>query len=92
VETFLLLGISLRQIQQYEKAEAALKQADKVGKGKYPDVHWNLALLYAHNLKKFGEAADQLERFLKESPDATNKDMVKKLIKQFREKATTASS
>ena len=91
VESFLLLGIALRQIKEYSKAETALKQAEKVGKGKFPDVHWNLALLYAHNLKKFNEAADQLERFLKESPDATNKDMVKKLIKQLREKSTATS-
>lgn len=87
VDCFLLLGVALRQIKKYNEAETALKQAAKLGKGKFPDVHWNLALLYAHNLNKFGEAADQLELFLKESPEATNKDLIKKLIKQFREKA-----
>lgn len=86
VEATLLLGISERQAKQYEKAEKSLKRADKLAKGKSADVHWNLALLYAHNLNRYSDAADELELYLKVQPSAQNAEAVKKLIKQFREK------
>ena len=87
IEALLILGISQRQAKLYDKAEKSLKQADKSAKGKSADVHWNLALLYAHNFKRFKEAADELELFLKVEPNAENADAIRKLIKQFREKA-----
>jgi Tfp pilus assembly protein PilF len=83
----LLLGLCQRKAKQFEAAEKSLKQADKLAKGKSPDVHWNLALLYAHNLNNFASAADRLELYLKVKPDAENGEDVKKLIKQFRQKA-----
>lgn len=86
VEAFIFLGISQRQDTQYEKAEKSLKQAQKLAKGVSPDVHWNLALLYAHNLKRYKDAANELELFLKTNPDNTNKENIMKLIKQFRER------
>ncbi len=87
IEALLLLGISQRQAKLYDKAEKSLKQADKSAKGKSADVHWNLALLYAHNVNRFKEAAVELELFLKAEPNAENAEAIKKLIKQFREKA-----
>ena len=86
VEAILLLGISLRQSKQFKEAEKTLKQAGKVAKGKSPDVHWNLALLYAHNLKRYKDAADELELYLKTQPNTENEENIRKLIKQFREK------
>jgi tetratricopeptide (TPR) repeat protein len=86
VEAQLMLGISQRLAGQFEKAEKSLKQADKLAKGKSADVYWNLALLYAHNLKRYKEAADALENYLKTNPKPENAEAVKKLIKQFREK------
>lgn len=86
IEATLLLGISERRAKQYEKAEKSLKRADKLAKGKSADAHWNLALLYAHNLKRYNEAADELELYLKIQPNAENAEAVKKLIKQFRGK------
>lgn len=86
VEALLLLGISLRQSKQYQEAEKTLKQAGKIAKGKSPDVHWNLALLYAHNLKRYKDAADELELYLKTQPNTENEENIRKLIKQFREK------
>lgn len=86
LDGYLLLGITQRQIKQYENAEKSLIEADKLAKGKSPDVHWNLALLYAHNLNKFTAAANELEQYLKVKPDADS-DTIKKLIKQFRDKA-----
>lgn len=85
VNAQLFLGISLRQDKQYESAEKTLKKANKLADGKMPDIHWNLALLYAHNLKRYKDAADELEMFLKLSPDNPDKINIKKLIKQFRE-------
>jgi tetratricopeptide (TPR) repeat protein len=85
VNTLFLLGISQRRLQKYEEAEKALVQAKKLDRGKTPDINWNLALLYAHNLKRYKDAANELEAYLKIIPDAPNKDNVLKLIKQFRE-------
>lgn len=85
VEALLFLGISQRQAKQYEDARKSLKKAEKLSKGNSPDVHWHLALLYAHNFKLYKDAADELELYLKVSPNASNAEAVKKLIKQFRE-------
>lgn len=90
-EAMFQLGITQRRLQQFENAEKSLKEANKLAKEKSPDVHWNLALLYAHNLKKFANAADHLEKYLKVKPDDPQKDNIHKLIKQFREKAAAGN-
>ena len=87
VEALLMLGISERRLKQYDKSEKSLKRADQLAKGKSADAHWNLALLYAYNLIRYKDAADELELYLKAKPNAGNNEAVKKLIKQFREKA-----
>lgn len=84
-DAMLALGVSLRQAKRYEEAEKPLKQADKITKGLSPDVHWNLALLYAKNLNRFSDAADELELYLKTTPDTSQADNIKKLIKKYRE-------
>jgi len=84
-DALLFLGLSLRQAKRYEEAEKQLKLADKLTKGESPDIHWNLALLYAHNLKRYKDAADELERYLQTSPGNPQADSIKKLIKQYRE-------
>jgi len=84
-DAFLVLGLSLRQAKRYEEAEKPLKQADKLTKGLSPDVHWHLALLYAKNLNRPREAADELELYLKTTPDSSQADNIKKLIKKYRE-------
>jgi tetratricopeptide (TPR) repeat protein len=84
-DALLFLGLSLRQARRYEEAEKSLKQADKITKGASADVHWNLALLYAHNLKRYKDAANELELYLKTNPGIPNADSIKKLIKQYRE-------
>lgn len=84
-DALLALGVSLRQAKRYEEAEKPLKQADKITKGLSPDVHWNLALLYAKNLNRFNDAADELELYLKTTPDTSQADNIKKLIKKYRE-------
>jgi len=86
VDALLMLGISQRQAKRYDNAEKTLKQAKKSAKGKSADVHWNLALLYAHNLKRYKAAADELELYLKSQPNIENEETIRKLIKQYREK------
>lgn len=86
IDAFILLGISLRQAQQYAEAEKTLKQAGKISNGNSPDVHWNLALLYTHNLKRYKSAADELELYLKVKPGVENAAIIRKLIAQLREK------
>jgi TolA-binding protein len=86
VNANLWLGIALRQTGPMEDAERYLKQADQLSGSKLADAHWQLALLY-NQLKRFGEAADQLEMFLKVQPDSRDSENIKKLIKRFREQA-----
>jgi len=86
VNANLWLGIALRQTGPMEEAERYLKQADQLSGSKLADAHWQLALLY-NQLKRFSEAADQLEMFLKVQPDSSDAEGIKKLIKRFREQA-----
>jgi tetratricopeptide (TPR) repeat protein len=85
VNALLILGVSQRQAKQYEEAEKSLVKAKKLDKGKTSDIYWNLALLYAHNLKRLKDAANELELYLKINPNSPNAENVKKLIKQFLE-------
>jgi tetratricopeptide (TPR) repeat protein len=91
VNALLILGISQRQAKQYEKAEKYLLKAKKLDNGKTPDINWNLALLYAHNFKRYKDAADELELYLKLTPQSPNAENVKKLIKKFRENPTASN-
>jgi len=61
-------------------------RAKDLDKGHTPDINWNLALLYAHNLQQYGKAADELELFLKATPNNPDTANIKKLIANFREK------
>lgn len=85
VITLFLLGISQRQAKQFVAAEKSLVQAKKLDGGNTPDIYWNLALLYAYNFRRYKDAANELELYLKANPSAPNAGIVKKLIKQFRE-------
>jgi tetratricopeptide (TPR) repeat protein len=89
VDATLLLGISFRKAKRYKEAEKSLLQAKKLAKGQVPDVHWNLALLYNHNLKRYKEAADELELYLKVQSENAKAENIKKLIAQLREKSVS---
>jgi tetratricopeptide (TPR) repeat protein len=82
----LWLGMLLRQSDKLSEAETYLKQADHLAASKAPDVHWQLALLF-NQLKRYKEAADELELFLKIQPDAKDTELIKKLIKRFRQQS-----
>lgn len=89
VNANLWLGIALRQTSRPEEAEAYLKRADVLADSKLPDAHWQLALLF-NQLKRYKEAADELELFLKVQPDAKDVELIKKLIQRLRQQSAAA--
>ena len=86
VNANLWLGMLLRQTDKLDEAETYLKQADQLAASKSPDAHWQLALLF-NQLKRYKEAADELELFLKIQPDAKDTELIKKLIQRFRQQS-----
>jgi Flp pilus assembly protein TadD len=84
----LWLGIALRQTSKLDEAEASLKRSDALAESKLPDAHWQLALLY-NQLKRYKEAADELEAFLKVQPDARDAELIKKLIQRLRQQSVS---
>jgi tetratricopeptide (TPR) repeat protein len=90
-DAFLWLGKALKRRGTLDQAEVAFKRADELTKGKVSQVHWDLATLY-RDQKRYKEAADELELFLKTEPKAVDAEKIRALIKQLREKAATAST
>ncbi len=86
VNANLWLGMLLRQTDKLDEAETYLKKADKLSESKSPEAHWQLALLF-NQLKRYKEAADELELFLKIQPDSKDTELIKKLIQRFRQQA-----
>ena len=77
----------------FPDAEKHLLQAKKLATSKNPDIQMELAQLYSNDLKKYKEAADELELYMKaiKLTDEEEKKM-KKVIADLREKAKTQSS
>lgn len=87
-----LLGKIERAMGKYAEAEKHLLQAKKLSTGKVPEIHLELAQLYSNELKKYKEAADELELYVKASKlSAEDEKKMKKLITDLREKAKTQS-
>lgn len=84
----LWLGIAQKREGKLEQAEASLKRADALSKGKEPEAHWQLANIY-NEQKRYAEAAAELEKFLKARPDARDADKIKQLIAELKQKAGT---
>jgi tetratricopeptide (TPR) repeat protein len=83
----LWLGVSLKQNKKYDEAEAALKKANDLSKGKYPEAHWQLARLYSEQ-NKYKEAADSLELYLKYQSDTKDAEKIKQMIAKLRSKVS----
>jgi len=81
------LGVACKRAGKLDQAETALKRANELSKGKEADVHWYLAQLYSDQ-KRYAEAADALENFLKNKPDARDAEKIKQLIATLKEKAS----
>jgi Tfp pilus assembly protein PilF len=88
-----LLGKVERASGKFTDAEKHLLQAAKLATAKMPEIHSELAQLYANDLKKYGEAADELELYLKASKlNDEDEKKTKKLISDLRTKATTTKT
>ncbi len=81
------LGIVLFRSGKFNEAENPLKRAYELGGKQVVDVHMYLAQVYS-NTKRYKQAADELELFLKETPDAKDTEKIKELIQTLRAKAT----
>ena len=85
-QAFFVLGTAHRQVKAYDAAEKALVRAKELDRGATPDINWNLALLYGNNLLRYSKAADELELFLKATPDNPDAANIRKVIANFRSK------
>jgi tetratricopeptide (TPR) repeat protein len=81
------LGLALLKLGKGGEAESHLKRSYEMGGNNIPsDVHMHLAQYYSNN-KQYKEAADELELFLKKTPDARDAENIRNIIRKLREKA-----
>lgn len=89
-QVFWLLGKIERSMGNFADAEKHLLQAKKFSTSSNPEIHQELAQLYANDLKKYKEAADELELYMKAAKlSAEDEKKTKKIITDLREKAKT---
>jgi tetratricopeptide (TPR) repeat protein len=90
--THFYLGLAFWNMSKAADAEPHLKKAYQLGGNSIPpDIHLHLAKYYSDN-KRYKEAADELELFLKLAPDARDAEKIKNLIKQLRAKAASGAA
>ncbi len=88
VQVLFLLGKIERMEGSFANAEKHLLQAKKNSRSGIPEIHSELAQLYANDLKKFDNAADELESYLKASKlTADEEKKTRKVISDLRAKA-----
>jgi len=80
-------GLSLMRERRESEAETDFKRAYTLGAKGIPDVQLALSTIYV-NQHRFGEAADELDRLLKENPERKDRKKIEGLIKSLRAKAT----
>ncbi len=87
LQVLMLMGKIERRDGNFTEAETSYLLAKKLSASKVPEIHKELAQLYANDMKKYGEAAAELELYLKAS-GATGEDekKTKKLIADLRAK------
>ena len=88
VQILVVLGRAERGLSKFDAAEKHLLDAKKLAKTSIPEIHIELAQLYANDLKKFAQAADELELYLKASKLAgEDAKEIRKKISDLREKS-----
>jgi tetratricopeptide (TPR) repeat protein len=86
------LGLAYWNSGKPGDAEPHMKKAYQLGGNSIPpDIHMHLAKYYSDN-KRYKDAADELELFLKRASDARDAEKIKALIKQLRAKAASGSA
>ncbi|MDQ3800006.1 MAG: tetratricopeptide repeat protein [Acidobacteriota bacterium] len=91
-EPLLLAGVILRQTKRFQEAEKNFVKAKELTRGTLSEVHRQLGLLYGYDLKRYRDAAKELRAFLKAQPEYKDAENIKKLIKEFEDKAQAAKS
>ena len=87
-QVFFTLGKVERKMKRFEDAETHLLRAKKLVKQPVAEIQKELAQLYANDMKKYKEAADELELYLKASKlDKKDEKETKDLIAKLRAKA-----
>ena len=82
------LGMELAKSEETRsEAIASLKRVTQIAGNSIPQVYWYLGALY-NKSGQWREAADAFESFLKADPQAGERDKIKQIIKQLREKAS----
>jgi len=82
------LGMELAKDEQTRPdAIQSLKRVTQIAGNSIPQVYWYLGALY-NKAGQWREAADAFESFLKADPQAGERDKIKQIIKQLREKAS----
>ena len=76
------LGWVLMNLDKYQEAEAALKQALKYN-SRAAEAHYNLGTLYSKNLSKKKEAVRHYNRYLALRPDSPLRETVEKDIRRL---------
>lgn len=88
LQVLIALGKVERDEGKFEAAEQHFLQAKKLTKTPIAEIHKQLAQLYSNNMKKYKEAADELELYLKVSNlEKADQAQTKKVIADLREKA-----
>jgi len=87
-DAFLWLGKAQMRVSAVDKAEASFKRANELTKGKVAEIHKLLAKIYGDQ-KRYREAADELELYLKTQSDTQDDAQIHALIKQMRAKASS---
>jgi Flp pilus assembly protein TadD len=80
------LGLALIRAGSPKEAESHLKRASEhPGEAVPSDVHMALAQIYSGS-SRYREAADELEQFLRQTPDARDAEKVREIARQLRAK------
>lgn len=88
LQVLMLMGKIERRDGNFTQAETHYLAAKKLSGSKVPEIHKELAQLYANDMKKYREAATELELYLKVSNLQTEDDKkTRKLIADLRAKA-----
>ena len=86
VNAHLWLGIAQHARGELGESLKSLNEANTLSGGEVAEVHWQLARVYKDH-KRFADAANELELFLKHRPDAENRETIIKMIESLRQKS-----
>lgn len=89
----LLVGRIERKLGDYSASEKHLLQAKRFANSPVPQIHMELSQLYSNNLKKYKEAADELESFIKSSKITGEEETkMRSMVAGLREKAKSQTT